>query len=223
MSAENELSTRGPSLGNATIKHNKFFYSVLVSLCIFLLALTIWLVWIKKDPGPDQYIFDVIEPIITPGLTQIMLIITFFGNHVFLIPANLLLISFFLLKKENKAAWQVLFISLSSLSVMSLTKRLLKRHRPPHPLVDGVTNYSFPSGHAFMCVAFFGLLIWYISQRKKIQFGKKIWIISLTFFILIIGFSRIYLRLHYTTDVIGGFCLGMLWLYFCLWWTSSFK
>ncbi|HMU44764.1 MAG TPA: phosphatase PAP2 family protein [Chitinophagaceae bacterium] len=179
------------------------------------------MVWIKKNPGPDQFVFDAIEPIITPALTQIMLIITFFGKHVFLIPANLLLILYFLLKKENKAALQVLFISLSSLSVMSLTKRLLQRHRPSDPLVDGVTNYSFPSGHAFMCVAFFGLLIWYISQKKKIKFIEKAWIASLTVFILVIGFSRIYLRLHYTTDVIGGFCLGTLWLSFCLWWTAD--
>lgn len=149
-----------------------------------------------------------------------MLFITFFGNHEFLIPANLLLVFFFLLNKKVVPAVQVLFVAISSLCIMSLLKNLIQRHRPPDPLVEGITNFSYPSGHAFMSVAFYGLLIWHITQKNKNGRVEKIGIAGLIAIILLIGCSRIYLRVHYATDVVAGLSLGTLWLLFCLWWSS---
>lgn len=221
MSSEKEISAHDLKTDAAGIKHKNRFRLAFILACSILFIIIVWIVWIKKNPYPDQLVFDSVKSFITPGMTKVMLFITFFGKHIFLIPANLLLIAYFLYKKQKKSALQVLFIALSSLSIMSLTKRILQRHRPPDALVDGVTNFSFPSGHAFMSIAFYGLIIWYISQKKEIRPGEKICIAVLAIFILLIGFSRIYLRLHYTTDVIGGFCLGTLWLFFCLWWTAD--
>jgi undecaprenyl-diphosphatase len=109
------------------------------------------------------------------------------------------------------------FVLLSSLLLMSLLKRLIQRQRPPDPLVDGITNFSFPSGHAFMGVAFYGLLIWYTSVCISNKWLRRIVILFLLFIIAAIGFSRIYLRVHYATDVIAGVCIGFVWLDFCLW------
>ncbi len=108
-------------------------------------------------------------------------------------------------------------VLLSSLLVMSLLKRLIQRQRPPDPLVDGITNYSFPSGHAFMSVAFYGLLIWYATIYIHTKWLRGMLIFFLLFVIALIGFSRIYLRVHYATDVIAGICIGFVWLDFCLW------
>ena len=108
-------------------------------------------------------------------------------------------------------------VSLSSMLVMTLLKTCFHRHRPPGSLVEGITNYSFPSGHSFMSVAFYGLLIWLSVIYVKNNLLRLTIIAFLSLLILTIGFSRIYLRVHYATDVIAGFSLGLAWLIFCLW------
>ena len=70
-----------------------------------------------------------------------------------------------MLKKQE--ALQPLLIALSSLGLMSLFKNLFQRDRPDHPLVNGITNYSFPSGHAMMSIAFYGLLIWLLGRHLR--------------------------------------------------------
>ncbi len=108
-------------------------------------------------------------------------------------------------------------VLLSSLLLMSVLKRLIHRQRPPDPLVEGITNFSFPSGHTFMGVAFYGLLIWYASVYISNNWFRRTVIFFLLIVIAAIGFSRIYLRVHYATDVIAGICIGFVWLDFCLW------
>ena len=100
---------------------------------------------------------------------------------------------------------------------MSLFKNLIGRHRPADPLIQGVTNFSFPSGHAFMSVAFYGLLIAWIMTSIKSNWQRQAAITFLVLLILLIGFSRIYLRVHYLTDVIAGLCTGTIWLITCFW------
>jgi undecaprenyl-diphosphatase len=107
-------------------------------------------------------------------------------------------------------------ISISSVGLMSLIKNLVHRHRPPAPMVEGVTNFSFPSGHAFMCVAFYGLLAYLAALNIKNGWMRRMIIALLFLLILMIGFSRVYLRMHYPTDVIAGLSLSTVLLIFCL-------
>ncbi|MBK8143394.1 MAG: phosphatase PAP2 family protein [Chitinophagaceae bacterium] len=86
----------------------------------------------------------------------------------------------------------------------------------PEPLVAGITNFSFPSGHAFMGITFYGLLIWMIAVHVKNKWQKGLAITLLSLLIIVIGLSRVYLRVHYTTDVLAGFSIGFLWLIACL-------
>ena len=138
--------------------------------------------------------------------------VSFLGNHIFLIPANLLFIAYLIFRKNKWEAITAGVVALSSLVLMSLLKNLIQRHRPASPLVEGITNFSFPSGHAFMSVAFYGLLVWWALSSIKNKWQQRILISFLLFLIFIIGFSRIYLRVHYTTDVVAGFCMGTIWL-----------
>jgi membrane-associated phospholipid phosphatase len=185
---------------------------VLLPLAVVVFISVVILVFVRKDARLDAAVFDMIGPHITKSRTSVMEFISFFGNHMFLIPANLLLVLLFAWKKEKWMAIKVAVIALSSLSLMSLIKNIAQRHRPDNPLVDGITNYSFPSGHAFMSVAFFGLLIIVaksvITQRNK----QLLFTILLLLVIVVIGFSRVYLRVHFTTDVLAGWSLGSLWL-----------
>lgn len=196
---------------NLPFKRKKIISGLLIAAMLTPLFV-VWLVFISDRNYLDQKIFSLITPHITESRTRLMLAFSFLGNHQFLIPANLALIAFFLVGKNNWAAIRITVVSLSSLCLMSLLKNLFHRLRPANPLVTGITNFSFPSGHAFMSVAFYGLLIWWAASTMKNKWQRRIVISSLLLLILIIGFSRIYLRVHYATDVIVGFCIGFVCL-----------
>ncbi|MGH2552188.1 MAG: phosphatase PAP2 family protein [Chitinophagaceae bacterium] len=195
----------------------------LIISAVLLLIFIVWLVFIDGNITPDEKVFGLVGPHITPGRTQFMKAVAFLGNHKFLIPANLLLIAVLLLCKYKWGAITAASVALSSVGMMSLLKNLVQRQRPSNQLVEGITNFSFPSGHAFMSIAFYGFLIWWSASTIKNKIQQRLLISFLLFLILIIGFSRIYLRVHYTTDVFAGFCIGIIWLFFCLWLTDKFK
>lgn len=190
--------------------------TVLLSAVFIIPLLMVWMVFISNSSWLDDKVFAFTGPLVSAGLTSFMKAVTFLGTHDFLIPANLVLIIILLIKKKKQLAWYTLVVALSSLGLMSLLKNLFQRKRPDHPMVEGVTNYSFPSGHAFMSVAFFGLLIWLVLEYTNNRYIKVLLLFFLSLLILLIGFSRIYLRLHYASDVIAGFGIGTLWLYTCL-------
>jgi undecaprenyl-diphosphatase len=99
---------------------------------------------------------------------------------------------------------------------MFALKHLFNRPRPEIPLLYEAKGLSFPSGHALMSVTFYGLLIYIVFKTYRDKDWKWIVISLLLLLILIIGFTRIYLRVHYTTDVIAGYCIGFLWLVFAV-------
>jgi len=199
------------------IAHGKTARKILLVAALVLIFFLIWVVFVYGRSTFDQNTFDFIKPHITETRTRIMRLISLLAKHTFLIPVIFLMIAFFLINKNKWMAIRTSFVLLSSLLLMSLLKRLIQRQRPPDPLVDGITNFSFPSGHAFMGVAFYGLLIWYASVYISNKWFRRMVIISLLLIIAAIGFSRIYLRVHYATDVIAGVCIGFVWLDFCLW------
>ncbi len=162
----------------------------------------------------DKNILSALSYQVTVSRTHLMLFITFYGSHFFLIPANLVLITLLLTLKKKKLALQAAIVALSSLGLMNLLKILIHRARPRGPLVLGVTNFSFPSGHSFMSMAFYGLLIGLAIKFMKSPGLKILVIIILSLLIFLIGFSRVYLRMHYPTDVLGGWIIGCYWLMF---------
>jgi undecaprenyl-diphosphatase len=184
------------------------------SLLVFIA--TALLVFVFHETKTDEAVFKVSDTQRNFPCTRFMLFITWWGKHSFLVPANLALIAFFLFLKNNKRALLTAVISIGGVSLMGLLKNLFARHRPSAPLVDGITNYSFPSGHAMMSVLFYGLLALLCFIYIKNKWLRAALIGLLLLFILLIGFSRIYLRVHYTTDVIAGYSFGLCWLCLCL-------
>ncbi|HEV7782179.1 MAG TPA: phosphatase PAP2 family protein [Chitinophagaceae bacterium] len=190
---------------------------VLLTVAIALIILLVWVVFFYGRNSFDQRVFDLVRPHITADRTRTMGLISFLGKHSFLLPVIFLMIGYFIFKKNRWMVIRSSAVLLSSLLLMTVLKRLMHRNRPPDPLVDGITNFSFPSGHAVMSVAFYGLLIWYASVTIKTRWVRWLLILLLLFIIAAIGFSRIYLRVHYATDVVAGICIGFVWLDFCLW------
>jgi undecaprenyl-diphosphatase len=160
----------------------------------------------------DNRAFSFMAPFINDTNTAIVNFITFFGSHEFLIPANLLLIAYYLIKKHRWYSIRVPAIAVSSFVLMFGLKRFFGRQRPSDQLLEQATNFSFPSGHALMSITFYGLLAYIGWHSIKNSTIKWVTIIFLLVWILAIGASRIYLRKHYYSDVIAGLALGFLWL-----------
>jgi undecaprenyl-diphosphatase len=161
----------------------------------------------------DLAIFDRLQPWVSPAKNRIIMFITFLGSHKFLISSNILLILYFIfIAHENWFSVRVITIALSSLVLMLLLKFLFQRQRPLSPLLKAVKGLSFPSGHSIMAVTFYGLLLYVIWGSLSNDLLKYSVSALLVLLILSIGYSRIYLRVHYASDVIAGFIIGFLWL-----------
>jgi undecaprenyl-diphosphatase len=93
-------------------------------------------------------------------------------------------------------------------------KFIIHRPRPDGYRLISEIGYSFPSGHSMVSMAFYGLLIWMIWRYEKDRTMRLWWSLALALVILGVGFSRIYLGVHYASDVVAGFCVSLIWLAF---------
>ena len=111
----------------------------------------------------------------------------------------------------------IAILAIAGNELLYLMQQLIHRQRPGEPLIKNVAGYSFPSGHAFAAYTFFGLLTFLLARSNLVN-PQKI-ILSLIFFVAatIIAATRIYLHVHYATDMLGGFCLSIMWLTFSIW------
>ena len=190
---------------------------MLGAMAVFTCTLAGLVFWIlpavRRHKNLDLKIFDLVKAHMNEQNARIMSVITILAKHQFLIPANLSLIYYFLfIRKRTWFSIRVAAIALSSLGLMFLFKYLFRRKRPQSPLLRPVKGLSFPSGHAIMSVTFYGLLIYIIGQTQKNKPIKWSLIIPLLVLIQFIGFSRVYLRVHYASDVAAGYIIGLLWL-----------
>lgn len=196
--------------------------ALLVVIISFFVALITFIyvagiVFLKKRDSIDNEVFTYLKRHISSANTEIMEFLSFLGSTYFLIPANILLILYFLFAKKQKwISIEIPVISISSLLLMIILKQLFHRQRPTQPLLHAAQGLSFPSGHALMSFSFYGLLIYLSWNNIENKIAKWIIMISLLLLIFFIGLSRIYLRVHYATDVIAGFSLGLIWLVFSL-------
>ncbi len=100
------------------------------------------------------------------------------------------------------------------LALNQLLKAIVQRPRPDGFRLIAETGYSFPSGHSMISMAFFGLLAWMVWTYEKDRVLARIWCVLFSLVIVMVGVSRIYLGVHYASDVLGGFCVSLIWLGF---------
>ena len=147
--------------------------------------------------------------LISDFATPIAKFITNFGGAIFLITLTVIL---FILIKNKKIGLSI-FSNLVIITVLNqLLKRILQRPRPTEFRIIEETGYSFPSGHSMVSMAFYGYLIYLIYKYVENRYVKWISIVLLSVLICSIGVSRIYLGVHYTSDVLGGFLVSISYL-----------
>jgi len=147
--------------------------------------------------------------LISDFATPIAKFVTNFGGAIFLIVLTIVLVILI----KNKKIGISIFSNLVIITILNqLIKRILQRPRPTEYRIIEETGYSFPSGHSMVSMAFYGYLIYLIYKYVKNKYLKWISIVLLSILICSIGVSRIYLGVHYTSDVLGGFLLSISYL-----------
>lgn len=125
-------------------------------------------------------------------------------------------ISFYLLFRNWRYVFEILFVIIvAGLSNVAL-KQVINRARPDAEHLVSVASLSYPSGHAMSAISFYGFLIYIIYNLKLNSWIKSVLIAIFSLLILAIGISRIYLGVHYPSDVAGGFIAGFIWVVFCV-------
>lgn len=114
---------------------------------------------------------------------------------------------------KNKWISLCLPINLFIIYILNIIlKNIVQRERPNNFRLIDETGYSFPSGHSMVSMAFYGLIIYFIYNYIENKFIKWSLCTMLSILILLIGFSRVYLGVHYASDVIAGFVISIAYL-----------
>ena len=147
--------------------------------------------------------------LISDFATPIAKFITNFGGAIFIILLTVILIAVI----KNKKIGLSILTNLAIITILNqLLKRILQRPRPTEYRIIEESGYSFPSGHSMISMAFYGYLIYLIYKYVENKYVKWILISLLSILICLIGISRIYLGVHYTSDVLGGFLISISYL-----------
>lgn len=196
-----------------------FIAAMLGFLIIFY---TLWQITdeivIEKKPGFDQKVFDALAGYTSAFATDVMLVLTFFGSALFILPAYFLLAAIvYYFKKNRFLSIAIIAVGLFSRLLLFIIKNVFRRERPLQQLTDQVHGFSYPSGHSFSAFAFYGLVIYFIWKTHLHTIWK--WLLSVLLFLFAcsIALSRVYLHVHYASDVLAGFCLSIIWLGVSLW------
>ena len=163
----------------------------------------------------DKKIEDAIQRTTIPGFHPAMITLSMLGDRwipfALVVVVSLLLV---LYKKRLEAIVCLCGVALGA-ALNAVTKILVARPRPDQSLVQVLAQYnhdSFPSGHTFFFVEFFGFLFFILYITPLRHAVRRTFLISLGILIAFIGISRVYMGAHWPSDVIGGYLAGTLWL-----------
>lgn len=209
-------------MAEAPANKKRFFEFLSLSLLLGLgtaIGALIFFGWLADEAlEGDARAFDdatraAVHQLASPLLTAIMRGFSFIGSTIALSAGTIFVVIRFAMRKWKREA--ILFaLTMIGAGLLNITLKLaFKRPRPvPFFNLSPPETYSFPSGHSLTSAVFFGALAAILTAHIKSTRAKAaIWIVSTAMFLLI-GLSRIYLGVHYTTDVIAGFAAALIWI-----------
>jgi undecaprenyl-diphosphatase len=161
----------------------------------------------------DRTIIDNVQGLETPFLTNVMKFFTFIGSAPFVIVLSIFLL-FFLYKVLHHRFELILFVAAIAGSAIlnGILKQFFQRVRPDfHRLID-IEGFSFPSGHAMNAFTVYGIISFLLWRHIPSRLGRGALLLISTVMILTIGISRIYLGVHYPSDIVGGYFASGFWI-----------
>jgi undecaprenyl-diphosphatase len=200
-------------------KPNEFALGVflLVSLGIAAGALVLF-GWIAEEVMEgdttqfDTAIRSAVHNHATPLLTTIMQAFSFLGSVGWVSIFGLLVVCACFYFKRRRMAGFLVIAMIGASALDSVLKLTFHRVRPIAFFGTSPSSYSFPSGHAFGSLCFYGILAAVLSDRIVGRKPKVIIWLTAALLVAMIGFSRIYLGVHYPSDVIAGYLAGAVWI-----------
>lgn len=182
---------------------------IIISLFAFILIATS--VLFKATMKEDLLLYYLLISIKNNILLSVATLLSFLGSI-----KGLIVVSFFLIfiLKSNKQRIFLFLDLIGSGLIINITKNIFLRERP----IIGqnlLADYSFPSGHTFIAITFYGFLLYLVMKDKQSNY-KKLKEGVLLFLIITIPLSRLILGVHYLTDVLGGITLGLAYLFFLI-------
>jgi undecaprenyl-diphosphatase len=190
--------------------------ATLISLVVAVLSLFLF-AWIAESVSHQQTIaFDMavrnrVHDYASPGLTKVMIAFSFVGGDGLVLAAVASLIVFLRFRWRRAALWMVVTILGAVVLDLSL-KYAFHRPRPVPFFVSLPHTYSFPSGHSLFSFCFYGVLAGLLAGRTRSRLGRVLlWSVA-ALLVAAIGLSRIYLGVHYPSDVIAGYLTAALWV-----------
>ena len=161
----------------------------------------------------DDAVRGFVHTFASPVLTEMMRVFSFLGSTLFLVLLGIAVVGIFYYLKHRRAAL-IFTITTLGATLLLVSLKLAFRRARPEPFFDTIlpSSYSFPSGHSLASFCFYLALAAIINNRIESLFIKiLIWIFAAAL-VLLIGISRIYLGVHYPSDVLAGFVVGFIWV-----------
>ena len=193
-----------------------FETAILASLGAAVLALLLF-AWLGSEvlEGEtqhfDQVIREWVHTFASPGMTRAMTAVSLLGYNVLIAELAITLAVFAWLRWRRAALWLV--IAMTGSLVLDLTlKYIYHRTRPTAYFGTAPHSYSFPSGHALCSFCFYGVLAGLLSARTKPLLWRLLIWFAAAALIIAIGLSRIYLGVHYPSDVVAGYLAATVWV-----------
>lgn len=186
---------------------------ILLSILIVIFVMIAREVFKSQLFVSDFIIYDFLVEHRNSFLTGFFKAITNLGGAIFTILITILCMIFV----KNRKYKCVIPINLGVIVLLNvMLKNFFERPRPNHLRIIEETGFSFPSGHSMASMAFYGYLTYLIFKNVENRKFRNILCVLLGIIIFLIGFSRIYLGVHYASDVIAGFCFSMAYLIFMI-------
>lgn len=201
---------------NVRFQVTRLFVVSLFSLLFFSLVAA--MIRADKLLDFDRAVIEAVQSQEAPFITSIMKFFTEIGSTKIVVILCLLSI-FFLYKVLHHRMELLLFIGvvIGSPILNKVLKEIFRRARPDlHRLIE-IGGYSFPSGHAMNAFTVYGILTFLLWKHIFIGSGRTLLLLGSSFFIIMIGVSRIYLGVHYPSDIIGGYFASGFWLATSIW------
>jgi membrane-associated phospholipid phosphatase len=164
----------------------------------------------------DARAHQLVTRVVSPRLTPVVEALTFMGSLQVVTPLSIAVIAWLLLVRSHRRLYAFAAAVVGSAILTQALKAFFQRARPSNPLVLA-HGYSFPSGHSMAAMAFYGTLAYvvYFSDKRHLKLRLAA-VVACGLMVGVIGLSRVYLGVHYFTDVVAGYAAGLCWASVCM-------